>query len=107
MNNQVKRLFDNLCCSRCKTDFDENSITVLRQENELCVVQLQCQSCKKSFGVAILGLKEEEFEDSVCKRADYPLEIQEGAAPISYDDVLDAHNFIKNLDDDWVKHIKH
>lgn len=106
MNQQIKRLFNNLCCSRCKADFDEKSITILRQEEELCVVQLHCQNCKKSFGIAILGLKKEEYEESICKMADYPLEIQEGPPPISYDDVIDAHNFIKNLSDDWAKHIK-
>ena len=34
-----------------------------------------------------------------------PLEVQEGPEPISYDDVIDAHRFIKNLDADWQKHI--
>jgi len=105
MNFRIKRLFGNFCCSRCKEDFDENSVKILRNENGLCVIQLVCQNCRKSFGIAILGLNESEIEDSIYKKEDYPLEIQEGAPPISYDDVLDAHNFIKNLSDDWAKHI--
>ena len=104
MNRQIKRLFENLCCSRCKSDFDENSINILRQEDELCIVRLQCQNCRKSFGIAILGLNKQEIEDSVCKNEDFPLEIQDGSPPITYDDVLDAHKFIQNLSDDWAKY---
>ena len=35
----------------------------------------------------------------------YPLEVKELPSPITGDDVIDAHRFIKNLDADWQKYI--
>lgn len=102
---KLKRLFADLCCSECKNDFDEDSIKILREEDGLYVVRVVCSHCQKSFGLAFLGLesitlKPEEVEDDKL-----PLTIQEGPAPISEDDVLNAHDFIKMLDSDWQKHI--
>ena len=33
------------------------------------------------------------------------LQIQDGPDAICYDDVIDAHNFFKNLDENWEKYI--
>lgn len=102
---KIKRLFADLCCSQCKHDFEEDSIKVLREDEGLYVIQVTCAECNKSFGLAFLGLesislKPDEIEDEYV-----PLTIQEGPAPISADDVIDAHKFIKNLESDWQKHI--
>ena len=34
-----------------------------------------------------------------------PLEVTEGPEPITYDDVIDAHRFIKELEGDWNKYL--
>ena len=93
MKKKLKVLFDNLCCSQCKAGFDENSIQIKRDEDGLLVTHLECQHCGKSFGVAFLGLSGIEVKE--------PLEVQDGPEPINYDDVIDAHRFIKNLDEHW------
>ena len=93
MKKKLKILFDNLCCSQCKTGFDEESIEIKREEDGLLVTHLVCQHCGKSFGIAFLGLSGIEVKE--------PLEIQDGPEPINYDDVIDAHRFIKNLDEHW------
>jgi hypothetical protein len=98
-----KKLFADLCCSNCGHDFDENSVFILREEEGLFVIQVVCPECQKSFGIAILGL-----ESVAIKNKDedkLPLQIKELPEPISSDDVLDAHKFIKNLDSDWQKYI--
>lgn len=93
MEKKLKVLFDNLCCSQCKTGFDENSIQIKREEEGLLVTHLMCPNCGKSFGVAFVGLSKIEVKE--------PLEVQDGPEPINYDDVIDAHRFIKNLDEHW------
>lgn len=101
MEKKLQILFSNLCCSHCKCGFDENSIEIKRQEKGLMVTHLVCRNCGKSFGVAFVGLSNIEVKnDNVL-----PLEIQEGPAPISYDDVIEAHRFIKNLDEHWQDHL--
>lgn len=93
MKKKLKVLFDNLCCSQCKNSFDENSIVIKREEEGLLVTHLVCQNCGKSFGVAFLGFTNIEVKD--------PLEVVQGPDPIDYDDVIEAHRFIKNLDEHW------
>lgn len=98
---EFKNLFSNFCCSVCKHDFDENSIFVKREDENLLVLQIICPECGKSFGLALLGssaLSSKEIEDNA-------FELQDCPSPISCDDVIDAHNFINNLDKDWLKYI--
>ena len=103
MDNKITTLFKNLCCSRCKSDFDEQSITILRKENEMLVINLTCKNCGKNFGTSFLGTKNlnAEFFD----REKTPLRMIDDLPPISKDDVLDAHKFIKNLDESWQKYL--
>ncbi len=98
-----KKLFSNLCCSNCGHDFDEDSIYVLREEERLFVLQVICQNCQKSFGIAILGMDSIKIKDKDNNKI--PLEIKNLPEPISTDDVLDAHKFIRKLDKDWQKYI--
>ena len=94
MKEKLKVLFSNLCCSQCKNGFDENSIEIKRQESGLLVVHLTCQHCGKNFGVAFVGLSNLEVKSE-------PLEVQVGPEAISYNDVIDAHRFIRDLDEHW------
>ena len=97
--SKLKKLFENMCCSVCRHDFDEDAIFVKREEEGLLVLQIVCPECGKSFGLALLGTGEESVKE------DEPLEFQECPQPINYDDVLDAHNFIDKLEKDWTKYI--
>ena len=104
MNKKLlNMLFSDMCCSECKSDFNEDSVFVLRQEKNLKVLQIVCQNCGKSFGIALLGGCDEK--ESSKSKDDLALQIQDGPDAICYDDVLDAHNFFSNLDDDWQKYI--
>ena len=102
MKKKLGILFKNLCCSICKHEFDEDSITIKRDENGLLVTNLQCIHCGKNYGIAFLGFSDFEVKDE----SKVPLEIVEGPEPISFDDVIDAHRFIKNLDEKWSSFIK-
>lgn len=107
MKRKIATLFKDLCCSACKSDFDEKSVIIMREEKnpeeEMIVLRLVCQECGKSFGVAFLGISDLELKNYT--EDDLVLHVQEGAAPISTDDVLDAHKFIKEFDKNWKKFI--
>ncbi len=107
MKRKIATLFKELCCSDCKSDFDENSILIMREEKdseeEMLVFRLVCQKCGKSFGVAFLGIS--DFELKNYKEDDLALLFQKGADPINTDDVIDAHRFIRRLDKNWQKFI--
>ncbi len=102
MKKNLGKLFKNLCCSVCKSGFDEDSVTIKRDEGGLLVTNLKCNHCGKNYGIAFLGFTEIKVKDD----SELAYEIQEGPAPISYDDVIDAHRFIKNLDENWQNYIK-
>lgn len=103
MTDKINVMFKNLCCSRCKSDFNEESIKILRKENETLVVNLHCNVCEKDFGTAFIGTKnlDAEFFD----REKTPLRMIEDLPPISKDDVLNAHKFLKELDEHWTKYL--
>lgn len=105
MNKKIiNMLFSDMCCSECRSDFTEESVHILRKEKGLSVLQVVCQNCGKSFGIALLGECNEKqtLEHSANEAA---LQIQDGPDAICYDDVIDAHNFFKNLDETWEKYI--
>ena len=85
-----------MICLNCKNVFNENSVNIVRFEQGLCVVKIVCQTCGKSFAVAFLGLDDLIFQKDLAKN---------DAPPITSDDVIDAHNFFKNLDADWMKYL--
>ncbi len=65
------------------------------------MLHLECRHCDKKFGVAMLGFSDIEVKNGVRE----PLVVQEGPEPINYDDVIDAHRFIRDLDENWSKHL--
>lgn len=105
MNKElINKLFSNMCCSECRSDFTDESLKIMRQENDLYVVQITCQKCGKTFGLALFGHCSMK-EKLSAQNDDLTLQIQEGPAPIGMDDVIDAHKFIQSLEDDWQKYI--
>lgn len=111
MNKKIiKMLFADMCCSECKSDFTEDSVFVLRKEKNLTVIQVICQNCGKSFGIALLGgcdekPEKEHSEEEMALQIREGRNLQPGADAIDYDDVIDAHNFFQNLDEGWEKYI--
>lgn len=100
----INMLFADMCCSSCKADFTDDSVFILRREMGLTVIQVTCQNCGKSFGIALLGDCDEKNAENAPQN-DVALQIQDGPDAICYDDVLDAHHFFSNLEDDWQKYI--
>ena len=92
------KLISGLKCSNCLSDFDEKSVKIMNSDNGLLVLKVACSKCSKSFGLAFLGLGEDEIEKTVSSG--------ENALPITFDDVLDAHYYIQNLDENWKKFIQ-
>ena len=86
----IKTLFKNLCCSKCKNDFDSESITIKSEENNVMICHLKCQICSMDFGDIVLNIN---------KKSDIhnPMEIIEGPPAININDVIEAHRFIKKM----------
>lgn len=94
----VKMIFSKMTCSQCGTNFGDDCIDILRIEDNCAIVRIFCTTCNKNYGIAIIGIER-------LGEADLPEYVDDGAEPISYDDVIDAHKFISNLGPDWTKYI--
>lgn len=106
--SNIKKLLASMKCAECAKGFNENSFTVMRQEDGLFVLQVKCKKCSKGFGVAILGLDKNELLASINEDftgSSEPESSEGEAKAIDYDDILDAHEFIKNLDENWRKFV--
>jgi len=86
----IKALFSGLCCSRCKNEFSKDSLEILKRDCDIMHCRLSCAKCGKDFGEIIFNFNRKTDKHN-------PLEILDGPPPISYDDVIDAHEFIKKM----------
>lgn len=85
---EIRTLFSGLCCSRCKNDFTKDSIEILERFGDILVCRLTCKKCAKDFGEIVFNFNRKSDNHT-------PLNVVEGADAITFDDVIDAHNFIK------------
>ncbi len=85
----IKTLFSGLCCSMCKNEFDINSIKIIKRDCDILLCSLSCAKCGKDFGEVVFNFNRKAHHHN-------PLEVVEGPPPIDYDDVINAHKFIKD-----------
>ena len=97
-NSYINNLLKNMCCSDCGADFDHYK--VLRQENNILVLNLICPKCGKNFGTCILSMCDASQRSGCYSVA---LDLQDGPDLITSDEVIDAVNLIKDLKSDWSK----
>lgn len=103
----IKLFFSKMKCTGCQNHFSGEDVSIVRSEDNYTVVRILCETCQKNIGMAILGLDKESMQESLkqieVEKSDEQSITQK--APIDYDDVLNAHEFIQSLGDDWLKFI--
>lgn len=87
---EIKIIFKNLCCSKCRNDFTLESITVKEREGDILICNLKCQVCEMDFGDVVFNYHRKA-------NSHLPMEIIDGPPPITSDDVINAHRFIKGM----------
>ncbi|MDY6310394.1 MAG: hypothetical protein SPL73_02080 [Cyanobacteriota bacterium] len=85
----IEKMFSNLCCSRCRNDFSADSLIVKQKIKNIYICNLSCKKCDKDFGDIVLRYNKHHKKHS-------PMVAIDGPDPISADDVIDAHNYIKH-----------
>lgn len=100
----IQEHFNTLNCPKCMKNFSNESVNLVRKEKDYWVIKVNCLECFKPVGIAIVGI--ESFRDFDSELTSSELEKFSELPPISTNDVLDAHEFIKGLDDNWSKYIR-
>jgi hypothetical protein len=94
-------------CASCGRTYAAGSIRVLAQREELFFVDLACPSCG-SGAVAIVTIEVDEASNArvdvgdLAPDAPVPGSVSaHGAPPVSGDDLLDVHRFLREFDGDF------
>lgn len=87
---EIKKLLKNLCCSKCRNDFNSESITVKEREGDILICNLKCNVCGMDFGDVVFNFNRKSDRHA-------PMGIIDGPPQISSDDVINAHRFIKKM----------
>lgn len=104
----IQEYFQQKSCRFCAHPFSSEGIQLLREEPGVLVVRVTCHTCSRPLGVAIVGTAPRPHHQRPKVPHDWTkkdIERLSSKAPISYDDVLDAHMFIHQLGSDWTKHV--
>lgn len=104
----IQEYFQQKSCRYCTNQFSADGIKLLREEPGVFVVRVTCQSCGHPLGVAIVGAvtnqskKEKKLPPDWTRKDSHRLG---HLPPISFDDVLAAHEFFSQLDCGWHRHL--
>ena len=104
----IQNFFTRMRCNFCSHTFSPDDVQLIRQDEGIYIVNVYCNHCHTQNGVAMVGVEVPEntafeFEDPELTEAEW--ERLSEFAPVSANDVLDAHHFFNNLDADWMKFI--
>ena len=97
----VKFIFSNMICSCCDNQFTPDCVEIIRVEGNCAIVKIECTHCHQNYGIAVVGI--ETISEDTEENTDQVL-IPDMPA-ISFDDVLEAHEFIDKMGSDWMKYI--
>jgi predicted secreted protein len=104
----IHEFFSHIKCNHCQEFFKEDSIHLVRQEVNHIVVRIVCSHCGKNLGLAVIGIDKSEYNNSLKfseSSDDSPISMENEKEAITYDDVIQAHEFFSNLGDDWAKYL--
>ena len=113
----ITHYFEQRSCKQCDQPYTSEGIEFLRQEPGVIVVRVGCAACGHPLGIALVGMSGAN-QTSTCQhgrpgagttsRPAHPNDWTKKdvdrlgeCKPISYDDVLAAHEFFSNLSSDW------
>ncbi|MBX9688642.1 MAG: hypothetical protein K2X27_18180 [Candidatus Obscuribacterales bacterium] len=118
----IKEYFQQRSCKHCCRNYSSDGIELIREEAGMVVVRVSCSSCGQPLGIALVGMTGGASRQTAplaatrSARTLPPLELDipypadwskndiqrlSSAPQISYDDVLDAHEFFSGLGSDW------
>ncbi len=111
---QIKRIvLDRMeRCSVCHRGFEPDDVHVLSRKSDMWMLMVSCGECQaRNFVAAVIGDGDAEEaqlalrrlgEEHVRTRVDIePESGAEAGEPVSVDDVLEIHEFLKSFDGDF------
>jgi hypothetical protein len=95
----IRTQLSGFSCSACGRPDRPSQIRVLAQREELFFVRLSCRGCG-SHSVAIVTVQVDEDDSSTVEVGELE-EVEQGGQPVTSDDVLEMHEFLRGFDGDF------
>lgn len=96
----IKQLISTYRCTVCRRSFEREQVRVAARHEQLWIVSVRCSRCRhqQRFWLALREGRDEE----VLRDVTAPEEDQfAGMDPVSADNVLDMHEFLRDFDGDF------
>jgi len=99
-DNFIKRLMTSIKCSVCDQYYEEDSISILGQQEDLWFLRVSCSACHSQYLVAAI-IKEGKMPELVNDLTAAELDKFGSAGAPTSDEILDMHNFLKDFNGDF------
>src|SRR4030042_6166282 len=96
----VRNLLPKIKCGRCGQQCEPANIDVMGHQEDLWLFSAYCSSCK-SQGLVLVAVAIKESEEPGVVTEPTEAEQTKFSTPISSDDVLDMHTFLKDFSGDF------
>jgi hypothetical protein len=96
----LKQLISSSCrCSVCRCTFAREHVRITARQEHLWIVSVRCARCRNQqvFWIAL----KDDAASAPCDPTDAELERFAALPPVSSDDVLDMHEFLRDFDGDF------
>lgn len=97
----VRQLLENISCVVCSAEYDADDVAIMSEQEELWMLMVSCHHCQTQ-GIILAMLKDDEHIELLTDLTADELEAVKGLPAISGDDVLDACQFLRDFDGDFV-----
>ena len=98
----VRQLLENISCIVCSEEYDEEDVAIMSGQDELWMLMVSCHHCETQ-GIILAMLKDDEHIELLTDLTPEELETVQDLPAISGDDVLDACQFLRDFDGDFVE----
>jgi len=98
----VRQLLENISCIVCSEEYDEEDVAIMSEQDELWMLMVSCHHCETQ-GIILAMLKDDEHIELLTDLTPEELETVQDLPAISGDDVLDACQFLRDFDGDFVE----
>jgi len=95
----LKYIADRVPCATCSRSFDLDDLEVLGQRGNVWMVAVYCPHCE-TRGLIFARMQVQEDVRYESELEPHEWEWFESLEPISIDDVLDAHRFLRDFEGD-------
>ena len=98
--NFIKRLMTSVKCSVCGHHYEVDNIGILGHQEDLWFLGVSCSACHTQYLVAAVVSESKKLE-VITELTEAELAKFKNAYPVTADEMLDMHNFLKDFDGDF------